>query len=62
MKVSISDFTETLLVGVSLIHADRRTDGRINMTNVMVVFRDYSNTANNDSKSRYVSLVRKMRN
>jgi len=32
------------------------------MTNVMVVFRDYSKTANNDAKSRYVSWVRKMRN
>jgi hypothetical protein len=32
------------------------------MTNVMGVFRDYSNTPNNDAKNRYVSCVRKMGN
>jgi len=38
-----------------------QTDGRTDMTNVMGIFRDYSNTPNKDAKSRYVSCVKKIR-
>jgi len=36
-------------VGVELFHADRRADGRTDMTKLMVTFRNFANVHNIDT-------------
>jgi hypothetical protein len=42
-KSQISTFIKIRLVGAELFHADRQTDGRKDMTKIIVAFRNYAN-------------------
>ena len=46
-NLQISNSMKICQVGAELFHADRRTDGRTDMTKLIVVFRNFSNMPKN---------------
>jgi hypothetical protein len=50
-KAQISSFIKILPVGAKLFHVDGQTDGQINMTKLIVAFRNFANAPNNETHS-----------
>jgi hypothetical protein len=45
----MSNFIKICPVGVDIIHADRQTDGRVDITKPIVAFHDFANEPNNEN-------------
>jgi hypothetical protein len=58
IKAQISSFIKIRPVGAYLCHADRRTDGQMDVSKLTVAFRNTSNAPKNDepTKSRLAEL------
>jgi hypothetical protein len=56
-NIQILNFTKIRLVEVDLFHTDGRTDGRTDMTKVIVGFRNFENAPKNEVLMRKCTLI-----